>query len=583
MKDLFISILNMSLTASYVAGLVFIARWGLKRLKLPTIFAYMLWAVVFIRLVLPISFESPLSLVPVKVNMIPGQITSELTPKIDSGINAADDSVNNAIAALPAPNPANSVNPMGIIMEALAAVWIVGMLAIVSYAIISYVRLQRKLSIATRVRDYIYESDQIKAPFVMGMLRPRIFLPLGLANEDFNYIVKHEQTHIRRYDYLIKPAAFLVLAVHWFNPIIWLSYYLMIKDMEMSCDESVMKRSEGDTRAAYSYTLLSLASKQGGFLGPLSFGESNVKERVRNIMNYKKPVFWIGCVMVAIVIIFSVGLLSNPLKALEPEGQYEQLWKYRTEYVGNSGKVSSISGHLDYPAPFKYDHIELQTKNKPYGLTVYIAMEEAVTEHQLPTAEQLAAAKPYFHKNALLLYGLIGNVDEIVFQLKGESEENSLFYTREWAQARVEKPVFSLTEKKEGFLAFLKTVDELALKDQVIQTVEGFGQNLKHVRIVTVPEEKTKELIDQYYTPYVAKELITAWKEHIESTPGRELSSPWPERIEVQSVIFTNDAVSEVQGHIIGMAGGEIVGKDAVSIHLKLEDGKWKIDHIEEK
>ncbi|MFD0711984.1 M56 family metallopeptidase [Paenibacillus sp. GCM10027626] len=584
MTDLFITVLNMSIMASYVAVFVFFARWVLKKLKLPAYFAYLLWAIVFIRFITPQSFESQVSMVPVKASIIPHQITAATTPGIDSGIVSIDQAVNGAIAAsVPAARPESSINAIEVILYLAGSLWLAGIAILAGYAVVSYIRLYLKLLTATKVEGNIFESDRISAPFVMGVIKPRIYLPLGLSAEQFYYIVKHEQTHIRRLDYLIKPAAFFVTALHWFNPIAWLSYRMMIKDMEMSCDESVMKQAEGDARAAYSYTLLSLATKQGGFPGPLSFGESDVKARVRNIMSYKKPVFWIGCIMAAILIIFAAGMLSNPLEAKEPEGQDEQLWKQRTEYVGNGGKVSNISGSLSYPEPFKYDHIELQTKNQPYRLTVFIAMNETAGGKQPASAEQLAQAAPDFNKNALLLFGLIGNVDEIVFQLKDEPKISSALYTREWAQARVKTPLFESTDKKEGFLTLEKTADELAAADQVTQTVEGFGQNLKNVRIAVVPKETTEELIDQYYTPYVTKELIAKWKQQIELTPGRELSSPWPERAEVQSVALAADGTYEVQGKVIWMAAGENVGEDAVTIKLKLEDGKWKISAYEVK
>jgi len=578
MTDMFISVLNMSIMASCVAVFVISARWAITKLKLPAFFAYLLWAIVFIRFVIPQSFESQFSIVPVKATTFPHLITAAATPAIDSGAPSIDRIVNVAIGtSLPADKPENSINTIEVFLYFAGIVWLAGFAILAGYAVVSYVRLYLKLSTAIKVQGNIFESDRISAPFVAGIIKPRIYLPIGLSAEQSYYIVKHEQTHIRRLDYLIKPAAYLVTALHWFNPIAWLSYRMMIKDMELSCDESVMKQTAGDARAAYSYTLLSLASKQGGFPGPLSFGESDVKARVRNIMSYKKPVLWSGYIMTTMIIIFAIGMLANPLEAKEPEGQYEGLWKQRTEYVGNSGKVRNMSVGLDYPEPFKYDHIELQTKNRPYRLTVFIAMDETEADKQPTSVKLLSQFAPDFNKNALLLFGLIGNVDEIVFQLEGEPDISSALYTREWAQARVMNPLYESTETAEGFLALVDAADELTAGDRIAQIVEVFGQNLKNVRTVIVPRETTEVLIDRYYTPYVTKELIASWKRKIETTPGRELSSPWPERIEVHSVALTADGTYEVQGQVIWLAGGEIVGKDAVTIQLKLEDGRWKI------
>lgn len=591
MTDLFITVLNMSLMAGCVAVFVIFARWAIMKLKLPAFFAYLLWAIVFLRFVIPHSFESQISMVPVKATTIPYQITTAATPGIDSGAPSIDRTVNAVVGALvPAAQPENSINAIGLFLYLAGSVWLAGFAILAGYAVVSYVRLYSKLATATKVQGNIFESDRIRAPFVVGIVRPRIYLPIGLSAEQSYYIVKHEQTHIRRLDYLIKPTAFLITALHWFNPLAWLSYRLMIKDMELSCDERVMKQTSGDARAAYSYTLLSLASKQGGFPGPLSFGESDVKARVRNIMSYKKPVLWAGCIMAAMIVVFAIGMLANPLEAKEPEGQYEGLWKQRTEYIGNGGKVSSISGGLDYPAPFKYDHIELQTNNEPYRLTVFIAMDGTTAGKPLvsdkhPAAdvlpgqdELLAQATPEFNKNALLLFGLIGNVDEVVFQLKDEPNVSSTLYTRAWAQARVESPLYASTDTAEGLLALVNAADGLTAGDRIAQIVEAFGQNMKNVRIVVVPKETTEELIDRHYAPYVTKELLASWKRQIETTPGRELSSPWPERIEVQSVALAADGTYEVRGQVIWLAGGETVGEDAVTLQLKLEDGSWKIN-----
>ncbi|MGI2293757.1 M56 family metallopeptidase [Paenibacillus sp. GXUN7292] len=584
MTELFIAVLNLSIVASYTAILVMIAGFVLKKLKLPTVFAYALWAIVFIRLIIPLSFESNVSMMPINTNTIPYQYST--APSIDSGIAVIDQSVNKVIeSSLPAAQPANSIDPIDIILYAAAFVWLTGIAVLATYAFISYVRLYRKLSTATKVQGNVFESDRISAPFVLGLIKPKIYLPLGLSGEQLSYIVQHEQTHIRRFDYLTKPIAFLITIIHWFNPLAWLSYNWMIKDMEMSCDESVMKKSKGDARAAYSYALLSMAAKQSGFPSPISFGESDVKGRIRNIMSYKKPVIWLGSLAAALLIIFAVSLLSNPLRAMEPAGQYEQAWKNRTPYIGDAGKVSSISGGLPYPAPFKYDHIQLQTEKEPFGLTVYIAINEeaAAAANGLTPAQQLALAAPEFHRNALLMFGLIGNAGEIVFQIKDEPEESSLFYTREWAQARAEQPLFAETEKRKDFEDFAKKADERVVQDQVTAVVEGFGQSLKQVRIATVPAEQTEALMDQFYAPYVTAEQMAKWKQNMELVPGRELSSPWPERIDIDSIAIEGEDSCLVKGNIIGMASTGEAGKIEVELTVVRENGQWKINSFEEK
>lgn len=292
MSHFFITVFNMSLTASYVALIVMLLRLVLKKARLPVFFSYILWLVVLFRLVFPFSFESSLSLIPGKPAVISPEMMVSESPGIDTGIPILDNTVNHSIeSALPRADMTASVNPMGIVIELGALIWLVGVLVLLLHSIISYIRLKRKLSISTLVKDHIFETDQINTPFVFGFMKPRIYLPTGLTDRERHFILMHEQTHIRRLDFIVKPVAFLVLVVHWFNPLIWLSYFLMIRDMEMSCDEKVMKSADGDFRVGYSKTLLTLASRQSGLLSPLSFGESNVKSRVKNILNFKKPVF----------------------------------------------------------------------------------------------------------------------------------------------------------------------------------------------------------------------------------------------------------------------------------------------------
>jgi bla regulator protein BlaR1 len=238
MSRLFITVLNMSLTASYVALVVIFIRMLLG--KFPKIFSYILWAIVWFRLVCPISIGSSLSLVPIK-SPIPYDIATVTNPNVRFGIESVDSVLNQSIKpSMPMANPVASINPMGIMMEIVSAVWLLGIAVILCYSIISYIRFKARLSTATLYKDNIFETDRIQTPFVLGFIRPKIFIPTGLAQNELGYILKHEQVHIKRKDYIIKPVAFLAVALHWFNPLIWFCYFLMSKDMEMSCDESVI-------------------------------------------------------------------------------------------------------------------------------------------------------------------------------------------------------------------------------------------------------------------------------------------------------------------------------------------------------
>lgn len=313
MINVFIAILNMSLIASFVALGVILIRIPLK--KAPKVFSYALWAVVLFKLLCPFTIETALSLVPMKAEPVPQNIIYSQTPSIDSGISFVDNSINRAITnTVPPANPAASVNPMQIILFALSCIWLAGIAVLLLYSLVSYFRLKYRVRMAIPVQENIYETDRIKTAFVLGFVRPRVYVPVGLSEQETDYILKHEQTHIRRRDYLIKPLAFIAVCVHWFNPVIWFSYYLAMRDMELSCDESVLKHYGSDIRRDYSNSLLSLSVKQSGLISPLAFGETGVKDRIKNVLNYKKPAVWMSIVAITAVIVAAVLLLPNAVQ-----------------------------------------------------------------------------------------------------------------------------------------------------------------------------------------------------------------------------------------------------------------------------
>lgn len=242
---------------------------------------------------------------------VPQNMMYSQVPQIQSGITAIDQVVNNS---LPAPAVVgSSVNPMQIWIALGEAVWLLGVAVLLAHSIFTAIWLYRKLKLANFISDNIYEIGGIKTPFVFGIFKPKIYLPTSLSENERVYIIKHEQTHIRRLDHIIKPVAFLVLSVHWFNPLVWVAFFLMSEDMELSCDESVIKQMGSDIKKDYSTSLLSLSTGRRTIGGcPLAFGENNTKGRIMNILNYKKPAFWVVIVVVIAVVAVCVGLMSNP-------------------------------------------------------------------------------------------------------------------------------------------------------------------------------------------------------------------------------------------------------------------------------
>jgi len=453
-SNLFINVLNMSVTASFAALIVIFVRLLLR--KSPKIFSYALWAVVWFRLLCPFSFESTLSLLHVQSSM-PSSIIALADPA--AGLEGRGLAINqSAETALTVANHLPEANYMGAAVNIAAAVWLVGIALILGYSIISYWKLKRRVFAATLTKDNIFETDQIQTPFVFGFFRPRIYIPAGVEEKELEYILKHEQVHIKRKDYIIKPVAFLAATLHWFNPLIWLCYFLMSKDMEMSCDEEVIRQSKEDIRKSYSRSLLSLSMKQSGFLAPLAFGESNVKARIKNILNYKKPGFWVICLACILVVAVSVVLAANPSnKSQNPSlASADKFLEYKTDYVGDASKVGNIIWLLNFPEKIEYDYFELHTDNAPYGITVHFKTDASTKDYYAAALNQAP-----FKKNAIIMFSLIGNADYLNFDLNDGENSYIVKYTREQADAAIGKDVRKFAVDQNKFSLLLKMLDDL--------------------------------------------------------------------------------------------------------------------------
>ncbi len=314
MQSVLLSVLNMSMTASYVIAAIVLVRLLLK--KAPRAASYALWAVAGFRLVFPFTVESMFSLIPFKAAPIPQDIAYQAVPRIDSGIGAVDAAVS---GLLPAAAPQNSVNPMQTVLAVGAAVWLIGIAALLVYSAVSLLLLKRSLKNASPAVGNIFEADNLKTPFVIGFFRPRIYIPAGLGEEERRYVLLHEQTHIRRFDHVMKFAAFLILCVHWFNPLAWLAFVLMSADMEHSCDERVLRELGGGIKKAYSASLLSLAAGRRVInASPLAFGEGGVKARIKNVLNFKKPSRVIIVAAAVLAAALTVGFALNRIQSAPP-------------------------------------------------------------------------------------------------------------------------------------------------------------------------------------------------------------------------------------------------------------------------
>ncbi len=306
--QIFLRILNMSYTASYVIIFVMMARLFLK--IAPKIFSYLLWGVVLFRLICSFSFSSIWSMMPENSLSLPLDANDSEITLINTGITTVD---HTNPSAPPVNVLTDGINTLQGKIALGEVIWLIGIAALLLYSIVSLLRLHWKLIGSVKLRANIYLADHINSPFVMGIIRPRIYLPSSLSVQDRNYIILHEQTHIRRLDHIVKILAFAVLTLHWFNPLVWVAFVLFGNDMEMSCDESVMKHMNSDIRGDYSALLLGMATGRNLIAGvPLAFCEGDIKGRIKNVMTYKKPAFWVIVVSLVAVITVATSLVSNP-------------------------------------------------------------------------------------------------------------------------------------------------------------------------------------------------------------------------------------------------------------------------------
>lgn len=340
LQTVFSTVLTMSLTAGYIICILLIIRLFLK--KMPKVFSYVLWFAVLFRLLCPITFQSGLSLLN-GLYFSPAVETIADTGFLPKGSQA--DGISNLqqagstsadLTAVPdLPSQAelktgyrNTDGTSGI-LDYFPLIWLFGMSILLSLSVISYAGLKKRLSTAVKIIDNIYQTDTILTPFVCGFFLPRIYLPPGLDERAKSCILLHENTHISRKDYIVKPLFFFALSIHWFNPLVWLAFYCMSRDMEMACDERVLellspKEGLAYTKRDYSMSLLSLADGSLPFLyAPLSFSEHPAKSRIKNILAYKRPSFWVTAVLGILCVLVMVSCASNPAARKEKAGNQE--------------------------------------------------------------------------------------------------------------------------------------------------------------------------------------------------------------------------------------------------------------------
>lgn len=310
MDDVFLKLVNLSISASWLILAVLVLRVVLK--KAPKWVMPLLWGVVALRLVCPFSIESALSLIP-SAETIPSEIVTETREPVLYE-QATLDIVTNPTLPSAAEVPVGvSRQQAQVDFNIYSVLWLAGMAALLVHALVSAGKLKRKLATAILLRDNIYESEFVDSPFVFGVVKPNIYLPMHMDEGTAAYVIAHEHAHLARRDHWWKVLGYLVLALHWFNPLVWVAYILFCRDIELACDEKVVKGLDGAARADYSQALLSCAApKRAVAACPLAFGEGNIKMRVKSALHYKKPAFWVAAAAVLAVVLVAVCFLTNP-------------------------------------------------------------------------------------------------------------------------------------------------------------------------------------------------------------------------------------------------------------------------------
>lgn len=396
MEMIFLNVFNRSLAAGWLILAVIVVRLLLK--KAPRRLSCVLWAVVAVRLLCPFFPASPFSLIPSRETISAEVVRFAPAPAIDSGIPALNEALNPMIGERFAPAPGTSVNPLYIWTAVAGIVWLVGVAVMAGYALLGSLRMRSvvreavPLESGAALPDNVWLCDAVRSPFILGIVRPKIYLPSGITREQMLCILAHEQAHVERLDHCLKPFGWLLLSVYWFHPLVWIAYMLFCRDLELACDEKVVGGMDLDGRKAYSHALLACSlQRKMIFSYPLAFGEIGVRERVKGILHYRKPAGWLAAVAVLACAAVAVCFLTDPKeKADDSKIRYLDQWYSRSDlsaetiawlewYNGLSAEeqlaVSSVPHDL-------YDQAG-------YGGRADVAVETVDAEHDAVGAEDM--------------------------------------------------------------------------------------------------------------------------------------------------------------------------------------------------
>ncbi len=469
-------VLRMSWLGGLIILMVLALRIPMKRL--PKGFSYLLWIAVWLRLTISVDLPSPfsfLSLLADKTSAPGGSPGSVPAPAIPVPLDRQ--SLDNQLlqfSSFQPQSPVNSIDPIQAFYAFGTALWLVGILVLLSYSIFTYIQTTRRLATATRREPLVFESDKVDSPFVFGFIKPRIVVPPDISPDALRNILSHEHVHLQRRDHLIKPLTYLITLVHWFNPLVWVAFHLMSKDMEMSCDEQVIRGFSKEDRGAYSHTLLGFSTSRKSFVqSPLAFGESNVKTRILNVLRYRQlpPWGYVICGILLAGILFGLVTTPNQTPMTNPESatptesllsdgyNVTQLLDNRTPYVGNNSKVVALTDAVPYPEGVQRGMVSLHTDQKPYGMTVDLLMDEKTLKSFDDKGQLL--------KNVALMFAFIDNLDYMDYRLmtvdQRQTDASPISYdvyplNRKSIEKMLGEPLSTFTRDHNGIMDILRHV-----------------------------------------------------------------------------------------------------------------------------
>lgn len=396
MTDIFIQIINMSISASWLMLVVLLMR--LLLIRAPKKLTVLLWAFVGIRLLCPVIIESPFSLIPSAQTVSP-DIVTDSNPQIESGSMIINSVFNHMISKYFTPHMGASVNPLQIWISALEIIWIVGMLALIIYTVVRYVKLHSKLKTAVFLKDNVYQCEGVTSAFVFGVIKPKVYVPFGISPQNMEMVIAHEKAHIKRKDYLWKLVAFCLCILHWFSPLLWFCYFKFCEDLELACDEEVIKSFDRNRRADYSQALLTCSIKKKGIYGcPIAFGEVSVEKRVKSVLGYKRPKTVVVCIAVLSCCLVAFCFLTNPLSVfgmgIRVSYDIDRYTKLQSTYDFLPA-VDELGNYDDLYFHHLHKRSYLIFKSDAYVLRVSYSDSTEYTKHKNRIEETYVFASPF--------------------------------------------------------------------------------------------------------------------------------------------------------------------------------------------